>query len=421
MVEYENIKAGRRTFTSYRQYINAWSVAKHKVSRNGEPTSAQQRLVAIGERYSYTVESIVAVTSLCSSRKQQQAIVQWAPCVQPGWQIEIQQSSGYKVRHMREATPSNLEEHALDELRPCEYCTTPAVMGEHEHQKCTVCARWYHTECIQRVHGEAPVDISEMFKCVECKENQYTIDNLPHEVKLFRVEWEEAPEAIPTIRASATQEALQQLYARLAEKLAEQPAQDNGAPKRQKTTAQPRPRITPSDTERVYDVTISHDICKKLVLHTLPINPHADIDPEERGTQEEGCLMYMRPVQYATPSGKIRSKELCCIYGADGRCEHMISHVVVARLKDAYMCMQTNHPDTMESMQAGTFTEELRRLVLRYRPSPGTKVTEAQHWGLPAQLKHAIMRKCKLTKERFSNPLVAHPCTPSYWTAHERD
>jgi hypothetical protein len=83
--------------------------------------------------------------------------------------------------------------------------------------------------------------------------------------------------------------------------------------------------------------------------------------------------------------------------------------------------MMLAQSDTMEALQAGAFTEELRRLALRYRPLPGTKATEAQHWGLPTQLKHAIMSKCKLGKERFSNPFVAHPCTPSYWTSHERD
>jgi hypothetical protein len=50
-----------------------------------------------------------------------------------------------------------------------------------------------------------------------------------------------------------------------------------------------------------------------------------------------------------------------------------------ARLQDALAHMQTNHPDTMEALQAGTFKEELRRLALRHRQLPGTKATKAQH------------------------------------------
>ena len=131
--------------------------------------------------------------------------------------------------------------------------------------------------------------------------------------------------------------------------------------------------------------------------------------------------MYIRPVEYATATGQIRSKELCCIYGTDGRCEHMINPEAIARLQDAFTYMKNNHPGTMEALQAGTFAEELRRLALRHRQLPGTKATKAQHWSLPQKLKHAIMSQTKITQERFSNPFTVHPCSSSYWTAHDRD
>jgi hypothetical protein len=265
------------------------------------------------------------------------------------------------------------------------------------------------------VHGTAPDATAETYTCKECQEKHYTADSLPDDLKLYKVEWCEAPEAISTIRNSATPQALRELD----DLLASQYAESGTEPKKQRTTTQPRPRVTPSEAERVYDVTIGQNIRKKLVLHTLPINPHADIAPHVHGAGGGGCRMFLRPVKYATATGQIRSKELCCICGTDGRCEHMINPEAVARLQDAFTYMKNNHPDTMEALQAGTFEEELRRLALRHRQLPGTKATRAQHWSLPQKLKHAIMSQTKITQERFSNPFTVHPCSSSYWTAHD--
>ncbi len=253
----------------------------------------------------------------------------------------------------------------------------------------------------------------ENYTCTECKEQQYTPETIPPDLRLYYVEWEEATEALPTIRHSATPQALQELE----ELLASQAAQQERPAKKQRPNNAKPPNVMPHDNERVYDVTIGQAIRKKLVIHTEPINPHADIAP----APQEGCRMFMRPIRHLTTAGTESTTELCCIYGPDGRCEHMIAPEVVARLKDAYAFMQTNHPDRMANLQVGTFEEELRRLAIRYRPIPGTKTTEAQHWSVPKALKHTIMQFAKLTKERFSNPFSAHPCSCSYWTAHERD
>ena len=71
------------------------------------------------------------------------------------------------------------------------------------------------------------------------------------------------------IRNIATPQALRELD----DVLASQCAEAGTEPKKQRTATQPRPRVTPSDAERVYDVTIGQNIRKKLVLHTLPITP----------------------------------------------------------------------------------------------------------------------------------------------------
>ena len=120
-------------------------------------------------------------------------------------------------------------------------------------------------------------------------------------------------------------------------------------------------------------------------------------------------------------STKSKPKKGECLYGTDGRCEHMIDPVAVAKLKHAFNWMQANKPGVMAKHKASNFDEELRRLAIRYRPVPGTKASEVKHWSIPQRLKTVIMQTAKLTKERFSSPLTAHPCSKAYWAAHERD
>ena len=164
-VELADVRPGRRTVTGYRQYCNARKAASHRPSRTGEPTTSQRRLAVIMAKYSHTEESIVAVTALCSSRNQQQAMVQWAPCVQPGWQLCIQKSFGYQARHMSEASLPDLQHFGLDTQRPCEYCAAPATSTEQNCMTCTNCDRWYHTTCVQKVHGEFPDATAETHTC----------------------------------------------------------------------------------------------------------------------------------------------------------------------------------------------------------------------------------------------------------------
>jgi ribonuclease HI len=417
-VEWEDTRTDRRTTTGYTQYIKVeQAVQASRPSQPGTLSKAEQQRTALGEKYTHTEESIIAVKALCSSRAQQQAVVQWAPCVQPGWQIDLQRLSGYQHTCFRLAEHADLQAFGLDTWRPCEYCTQPATSTSDDCRKCTVCDRWYHTMCIRRVKGEEHTGTPETYTCAECTATEYTTDTIPPAIKLYYVEWGDATEAISTIRNSATPQALQELN----ELLATQACQAGTHAKKQRPNPGQHANIMPRDKERVYDVTIGQAIRKKLVIHTQPINPHADIAPAQHEPSQTGCRLFMRPVRHLTPAGTETTTELCCIYGTDGRCEHMIAPEVVARLKDAFTYMQANHPERLASLQAGTFEQEVRRLAIRYRPVPGTKTTAAQHWTVPRRLKHTIMRYAKLTQERFTNPFTAHPCSSSYWTAHERD
>jgi hypothetical protein len=112
---------------------------------------------------------------------------------------------------------------------------------------------------------------------------------------------------------------------------------------------------------------------------------------------------------------------MCCVYGADGKCDHMIRPEVAAQLKYRYMHMQREHPGDLANLGAGSFAEELHRLAVRYQHQARTQADQCKHWGIPPQLKHVLLTSIMATSERFSSPLTVHPCTPAYHSAFERD
>jgi hypothetical protein len=111
----------------------------------------QRQCGLLFDRYSHTKEQVVGLEALATSYNQTQAVVQWAPSVQPGWQVELQQKAGYKVRQLRQATPA--DELALEDRfhRLCEYCTQSAdPKGEEPAKRCGACARMYHVQLAAR-------------------------------------------------------------------------------------------------------------------------------------------------------------------------------------------------------------------------------------------------------------------------------
>ena len=104
------------------------------------------------------------------------------------------------------------------------------------------------------------------------------------------------------------------------------------AAKRAKPVVVTREAIMPDPGERLYDVTIGQELRSKLVLHLDPINPHADITAEAAGGERRA---YVRDVQHVSEDGGVRQTALCCLYGPDGRCEHMLQPEAVAKLRRA--------------------------------------------------------------------------------------
>jgi hypothetical protein len=264
----------------------------------------------------------------------------------------------------------------------------------------------YHERCLVAAEGTGPTGAE--YKCKECTDKGYHQLNLPADLKLLYVEWQPHGEALDTVRASGTPAS----QAQLETKLREQEERADERPPKRRPVEVSRQTIMPDDTERVYDITIGQLIRQKLVIHTQPINPHADTAPTG------ACCAYVRNVLHGNPE---QGQDVCCIYGVDGRCEHMLRPEVAERLRLGYKHMQDKFPETMERLQAGTFEEELRRVCIRYKQDGNTTAEKARYWSIPEELKHALMSGIKAVSERFSSPLTAHMCDAGYWTAHARD
>jgi ribonuclease HI len=411
-VEYETNPVNRHTKTGHAQYRDLMAPVSRTTRRGRrQPTLTNEQrelLVALGDQHSHTTERITGIAGLCNSYDQQQARVQWGPCVQPGWQIEIQkQQQGYHTKEVHIATSQDLREFGLDIWRPCEYCTSQAMLRAKDTRQCTVCARAYHTACIEKV--EATKSDSQPYTCRECSLSGHT--SAPEEVKLYRVEWAVKEEAIDNVRRWATEEALRQLEEALTEQLAKQgrPAE---MPKRCDTS---RSAVMPHPDERMYDITIGDPIRKKLIIHTDPFDPHLDVAPLDRRRA------YVRDVPHLDAQGNHTNTEMCVVYGKDGRSAFRVTAAIAARLKAAFDIVRARHPEIHARFQVESFDDELYRLAVRYQHEGTTLADKCKFWGLPAELVHTIMAATQATTEVHGHALTLAPCTACWHSLHPRD
>jgi hypothetical protein len=85
-VQFKRGTTTRRSSTGYAEFLTIPQAVRESQQ---QPKQRQRRHASeLCERYSHGNERIIDVVALASSAQQQQAIVQWAPCVQPGWQID---------------------------------------------------------------------------------------------------------------------------------------------------------------------------------------------------------------------------------------------------------------------------------------------------------------------------------------------
>ena len=92
-----------------------------------------------------------------------------------------------------------------------------------------------------------------------------------------------------------------------------------------------------------------------------------------------------------------------------------------------YEHMQKHEPTVLKRLQAGTFEEELHRLLLRYADGTTCKlykdkpITNKHQRTLPTKLRNSLHQLFGCCRERFASPLNIHAETAEYWSVHERD
>jgi exonuclease III/ribonuclease HI len=416
--------------TGYARYQQLQRELMKRPKRAAAKTTKQ--LMDLYAAYSHSPDKIEEVLGLVqatehtgrakkrkSGKTQQLVEVRWAAGIQPGWLIEVAKSQGYTVHGT--PTPATYQEaEDAGVQRPCEFCgDTQAEAGEKTH--CIICCRAYHAGCREAENSEQSTQ--HAYTCSECREGGWTPSTLPAELRLFRVEWIGTQELPETVHQSGTPQATARLEHLLRER--QQQQQQGQAEKRNKQAepmdVDPARIILPSADERVYDITIGQAVRRKLEIHTAAINPHADIAPTGRATIVE------RQIPLLTDKGEARMRNVACINEADGRCQHMLTPEAVERLRRGFQHMQQHEPDTLSRLRAGTFEEELLRLMVRYKDgatcelSTDKRILSKHQRSMPEKMYTALHQLFGCCRERFASPLNAHAETTEYWAPYERD
>jgi hypothetical protein len=145
--------------------------------------------------------------------------------------------------------------------------------------------------------------------------------------------------------------------------------------------------------ERRHDITIGQQGRDKLVIHTTPCDPHADIHPT--GTHE----LVIRPIGMIDQQGRHHTTELACLIAPDGRCMHKLTLSRAAMLLDAFESTKLRRPGLFRSLQAAGFAEEVHQLMLRYHDTSKQRLPQ----GLWAALHHILRSSMRGARDRWTS------------------
>eukprot|EP00775_Hariotina_reticulata_P002220 gene2220-biopygen3759 len=268
-----------------------------------------------------------------------------------------------------------------------------------------------------------------LYTCEECttgyssqdRENGPTTEATLHsDLCLYVVDWKPRCEALERVTAVGTTTA----KAQLAQLLAQQTAAARRPPPPRQSVPNAARTVSPCyPTGRLYDITIGQHKRKQLVIHPLPINPHADI----HATGKRELTIRQIPQHNASPQDLLTTAswpERACLHHVDGRCTHLLDVATAAQLRARYLHVKTNHDKLFSKLNGGSFEEELYSLVMTY--SPGNiihdiKISTRGQQALPQALHDLLHNLIGSSTERLASPLNVAPSTAAYWSLHDRD
>ena len=137
-----------------------------------------------------------------------------------------------------------------------------------------------------------------------------------------------------------------------------------------------------------------------------PIFPHTDIHPSHRFDILMQCVTY-------TNHGQQMTNTVACIHPPDGSTPFTMPPERLQLLYTLFHRTQTHLPQIHQKLQAGTFGEEIYKVLTRYQEGSHCKwqtaSTTTPQWSSPATLHYVIQQRTNSKRERFASPLnVSH-------------
>jgi len=366
--------------------------------------------------------------------KQAQHVVSWEDTIMQGWMIDIARNiMEYQPIHIRPATQDEIQK---EEGLPAECCgpdrhrASADGPGDQPAIICDGCQRAYHMGCMlcprEKEQAQQALLQDTDWTCPECQAWQAEDKPVDVLVQHYVVQWADSAEDKKVVQQDVTLADQLQQY---AEQLHSNRQQDStqtslGGSKharasRQMTNLQRQGDFGPGTAQR-YDITMGDEGRTKLQVDPHPINPHTDIHPT--GQHE----VFIRPVLHRH-DGVTATTEMACIYTPDGKCKYQVTVERAALLWTQFTYCLENKPRLARRLKAGTFAEELYKLMIRYEDNSvidqqqGTRVKLVNHWATPEPIYAVLQSMAGVTKERYASPLNFNPNMDMYWSVHQRD
>jgi len=117
-------------------------------------------------------------------------------------------------------------------------------------------------------------------------------------------------------------------------------------------------------------------------------------------------------------------REVVACYRPDGRCIDTLDAERTGWLYAQYAHTMQHRPHLAQQLGAGSFAEEVAKLLLRYkdgyRSTNGKVTTLRNHWANPNEF-NKVLQAMHISKERFASPLNVATHVSSYWSLYEED
>jgi hypothetical protein len=375
--------------TGLAQYEHLMPPGKQQKKRAGSNKKLIASLLRLYTEYSHSADVIESVVSVCSNklptrksrctdskkrRKEEahlQIIVQWAPSMQPRWIVKLAADLGYVsdgvLQPVQPQPMPHCQEPGYNFRRPCEFCKqTDTADAVH----CSVCQRMYHRGCLEhnKMPTPPPADSQQQahaYTCSECTHQAHESEEkrMQHQemLQIVHVRWKHKEEQQQTVLSEGTERAKQEMAEKLSARA--QRLQEAAQPSKRRQHADTTLDPPPPPQGNEYDVTIGETIRTRLIIHAHAINPHTDVHPQKEQAVVVREVLTVTRQDAHSQLPVVEARQLACLTETDGRCSHTLPTEVVASLHARYRQMRRQHPEKMEELKAGTFVEELHKLL----------------------------------------------------------